>query len=457
MDQPAETVTLSDASMAAMLTGEDLGLCLTVVHHADSALLGHRVPLKAKASYTLGRDATCFGDTALGDPAMSRSHARIEVSRGGKATVTDLESRNGSWIGEEQVQERALVEGEILRLGASLFLCHRSTPSRPELLPPPLLGMSFGMQMVHQQITQIGPHDTTVLILGETGTGKELVARALHDASGRGGPMNAINCAGLSDTLLQSELFGHVRGAFSGATGDRPGLFEASRGGTLLLDEVGDAPATVQVSLLRVLQEKVVRRVGANRAIPVDTRVVSATHRELHAHITEGSFREDLFGRLAGWILRLPPLRHRREDIPLLLRHFLDEKVDSVRPVHHKLAYRLLTYDWPRNVRELQSVAERVLLTAGDGPTYKLNPDVAALLVNQPTDAADDTAPVPPREATHPSQFRDTDALKALLVEHGGNVRKVADAAGVSRNTLYRWFRDLNVDPTDYRESEEPE
>jgi DNA-binding NtrC family response regulator len=454
MDHPAETVTLSDASMAAMLTGEDLQLCLTIVHHADPSFLGHRVPLKPRSSYTLGRDATCYADTPLGDRSMSRSHARIDVNRSGRVTVTDLESRNGSWIGEEQVTQAPLAEGEILRLGATLFLCHRTVSNRPKLLPAPLIGLSFGMQMVHQQITQIGPHDTTVLILGETGTGKEVVAQALHDASSRSGPMNAINCAGLSDSLLQSELFGHVRGAFSGATSDRAGLFEASRGGTLLLDEVGDAPATVQVSLLRVLQEKMVRRVGANRAIPVDTRVLAATHRELHEYISEGTFREDLFGRLAGWILRLPPLRKRREDIPLLLRHFLTEKSGHPLSIHHRLAYRLLTYGWPRNVRELQGVAERLLLSAGNEETLKLTPDVAALLTN-PSHTEQVASSEPAPRNANSTNFRDVETLRTLLKEHAGNVRKVADTAGVSRNTLYRWFRELDIEPTDYRDGEE--
>ena len=235
-----------------------------------------------------------------------------------------------------------------------------------------IIGKSRVIQEVFDLIDQVAKTRASVLISGESGTGKELVARALHDQSDRcDQPFVALNCGALPENLLESELFGHIRGSFTGAIGDKEGLFEVARGGTLFLDEVGELPLSLQVKLLRVIQEKSLRRVGGTKDVDVDVRVVSATNRELEQLISEGSFRNDLFYRLNVIQIPIPPLRERREDIPLLIRHFVDKlSMESGRVVESmsgEALKRLIAYDYPGNVRELENIVERsVALSRGE-------------------------------------------------------------------------------------------
>ncbi len=235
-----------------------------------------------------------------------------------------------------------------------------------------IIGKSRVIQEVFDLIDQVAKTRASVLISGESGTGKELVARALHDQSDRcDQPFVALNCGAIPENLLESELFGHIRGSFTGAIGDKEGLFEVARGGTLFLDEVGELPLSLQVKLLRVIQEKSLRRVGGTKDVDVDVRVVSATNRELEQLISEGSFRNDLFYRLNVIQIPIPPLRERREDIPLLIRHFVDKlSMESGRVVESmsgEALKRLIAYDYPGNVRELENIVERsVALSRGE-------------------------------------------------------------------------------------------
>jgi formate hydrogenlyase transcriptional activator len=242
----------------------------------------------------------------------------------------------------------------------------------------PLTGESRAMKAVRQAIGQVAPTDSTVLILGETGTGKELVARAIHQLSPRRQRLLvAVNCAALAPGVQASELFGHEQGAFTGATRRRPGRFELAHQGTIFLDEVGELPPEVQVLLLRVLQERVIERVGGNETIPVDVRVIAATHRDLSTAVREAQFRSDLFFRLNVFPIHVPALRERREDIPDLVRHFLHhfgrrlgKAVADVNPA----VLRLLTaYHWPGNVRELENIVERAMIVTG-GDTLQVDP-----------------------------------------------------------------------------------
>ncbi len=304
-----------------------------------------------------------------------------------------------------------------------------------------LLGKSPVMQQIYQQIREVAGVDATVLIEGETGTGKELVARAIHAASHREGkPFVAINCAGLTESLLSSQLFGHKRGAFTGAIDDQQGLFEAANGGTLLLDEIGDIPMPVQNQLLRVLQEREIVRIGETRPRKIDVRLLAATHRNLKDEVAKGSFREDLFYRVRVARIRVPALRERREDIPLLAASFLAQFATAgekhVTELSHEAVRLLMDYPWPGNVRELRSAVEFAAIRARGAviqrddlpPEIIPLPDVATSLAGDPL--SDEKA-------------RFLDALSRSR----GNRALAARLLGISRATLYRRLADLNIIP----------
>ena len=296
-----------------------------------------------------------------------------------------------------------------------------------------------------EEIARLAARDTTVLLVGETGTGKELAARALHDASGRRGDFCALNCAGVSEQLIESELFGHEKGAFSGAAARHIGLAEAADGGTLFLDEIGDATPALQSSLLRFLQEREIRRVGSTTTIQVDARVVAATHRDLRG---SSGFREDLYARLARVVIDLPPLRTRIEDVPLLVRQFVQDYAGGPRAVDWRLMLAILGHTWPRNVRELQAFVERAVIDAADQP-LRATGALRALL--EPRAAVDDQAvdvqAAPSSRAIRPSD----DELRELLDCHRGNVTAVASELGAGRNTVYRWMKSAGLDLTKFR------
>jgi Nif-specific regulatory protein len=234
---------------------------------------------------------------------------------------------------------------------------------------PGIVGTSAAMREVHRFTRMVARKPSTVLLIGETGTGKEMVARAIHKLSPRGdGPMIRVNCAALAESLLESELFGHVKGAFTGAIDNKTGRFEAAHGGTIFLDEISSMSPKLQVKLLRVLQEKELERVGESRTIRVDTRVVAATNQFLTDEVEAGRFRDDLYHRLNVWPINLPPLRERREDIPLLARYFLKRHAEDHRCDAPELTVEMIrvlqAYDWPGNVRELENYMERAVILA---------------------------------------------------------------------------------------------
>jgi PAS domain S-box-containing protein len=302
-----------------------------------------------------------------------------------------------------------------------------------------LLGRSKAMQLVYQQIRDVARVDSTVLIEGETGTGKELVARAIHSSSHRKDkPFVAVNCAGLTESLLSSQLFGHKRGAFTGAIEDHQGLFEAANGGTLLLDEIGDVPITVQNQLLRVLQEREIIRLGESRPRKIDVRVLAATHRSLTEEVAKGSFRSDLFYRIRVARISLPSLRARREDIPLLAASFLAQfsAASGTRVTElSRDALRLLAgYNWPGNVRELRSAIEFAVIRCAGA-------------VIQPEDL--------PPEILQPADFEgsipgdpladEKERFLQALERSRGNRALAARLLGISRATLYRRLADLKI------------
>jgi DNA-binding NtrC family response regulator len=306
-----------------------------------------------------------------------------------------------------------------------------------------LLGKSAVMQQVYQQIRAVARVDSTVLIEGETGTGKELVARAIHAVSHRKDkPFIAVNCAGLTEALLASQLFGHKRGAFTGAIEDHQGLFEAANGGTLLLDEIGDIPMAVQNQLLRVLQEREIVRLGETRPRKIDVRLLAATHRSLTDEMTKGNFRTDLFYRIRVARIAVPELRERREDIPLLAASFLAQFSaavgKSVTELSHEAVRLLMDHPWPGNVRELRSAIEFAVIRCGGAV---LQPDDLPPEIIEPANFISSI----PGDPLNDEKARFLEAL----TRSRGNRALAARLLGISRATLYRRLADLNINPED--------
>ena len=299
---------------------------------------------------------------------------------------------------------------------------------------------SRAMQDALELAARVAPLDTTVLVYGESGTGKEFIVRLIHDQSPRASaPFVSINCAALTETLLESELFGHVRGAFTGAVRDKAGLFEVAGNGTIFLDEIGEVAPTVQAKLLRALQEREIRRVGAERSIKVNARVVAATNRDLRAAVDAGTFREDLYFRLAAFIITVPPLRDRREDIPPLVHHFLVRAAGrmkkDVRSVTADTMSALMNYSWPGNVRELEHAVERAVILA-NGPTIRLRDLPPEVTQKSRGRAGDDTLDL---------QAQERAAIERALERFGGNRKKAAAALNISTVTLWRRMKQYGL------------
>jgi len=296
---------------------------------------------------------------------------------------------------------------------------------------------------VLRQINKVAASDSTVLVLGETGTGKELIARAIHKRSPRADrAFIGVNCAAIPPSLIASELFGHEKGAFTGATQRRMGRFESANGGTIFLDEIGDLPAEIQIALLRVLQEREIERVGSSRAIPVDVRVVAATHRDLDALVAEGKFRQDLLYRLNVVPIQMPPLRERVADIPLLVEYFIDRfgkrAGKKFRAIDKKFLKVVQAYSWPGNVRELQNIIERAVIL-GDGDTLAVD---ETWLQGKPAN------PVRARALDLALVTQEKEMIEAALAESQGRVSGPAGAAaklGLPARTLDSKIKRLRI------------
>ena len=319
-----------------------------------------------------------------------------------------------------------------------------------------LIGRTPAMIELYKEIARVAPSRSTVLIVGESGTGKELVARAIHEHSERArGPFVAVNCGALTETLLEAELFGHVKGAFTGAVADRKGLWEEAEGGTLFLDEIGETSPAMQVKLLRALQSGEIRRVGSARSVRVDARVVAATNRDLEKEVSAGRFREDLYYRLSVVTLRVPPLRARRDDIQLLAENFL-RRIETARARRLRLSppalALLVSYSWPGNVRELESAIEYAALRARGTeimpedlpPKLQADPARARFLSEHPSLAAI-YADLPTLDELERRY------LIHVLNEVGGNRMRAAEVLGIDRRTLYRMAERFGI-----KLSEEP-
>ena len=327
--------------------------------------MGRALDVIAGKQVMVGTGEAC--DLVLSDERVSREHFTLELQESGGVVGRDLESLNGTIYQGSRLTQATLPIGATLKLGHS-FLRLQPGPRHLDLAPSQqrkfgeMVAESLSMRELFAVLELAAPTPSTILIEGETGTGKELCARAIHEHSERRqGPFVAVDCGALPEDLLDSELFGHVRGAFTGAAIDRAGAFQRASGGTIFLDELSGISLKAQARLLRVLEERRVRPVGADREVDVDVRVVAASTRGLEQRVTEGTFRPDLFYRLAVVRVQLPPLRSRREDIPLIVGAMMRQRGMSAGEVAGDNLHRLMAHTWPGNVRELRNIIERAI------------------------------------------------------------------------------------------------
>ncbi|MEZ4393651.1 MAG: sigma 54-interacting transcriptional regulator [Polyangiales bacterium] len=431
-----------------------------------------------KPRITVGRALIC--DLPLTDRSVSSVHAEVEAAESGWV-IRDLGSTNGCFVGDIRLRDAVLPLGARVRVGTTTLQINAlegavDIPLSADDRFYDLVGRSVAMRQIFAQLERVAASDITVLISGETGTGKELVARAIHAASKRArGPLVVQDCSALPKDLVESVLFGHERGAFTGATERRTGCFEQAQGGTVFLDEVGELDIALQPKLLRVLEGRELRRVGGSQTVPVDARIVAATNRDLRAMVGASTFREDLYYRLGVVTLELPPLRARREDIPLLAAAFLDRfcaRNPALGPktLSAEALARLQAAPWPGNARELRNAVERA---ASLGESAEIGPDdllpvasgrLATPLttlphpqLGDPSAAAGARGEVREDLATMP--FKDAKLrvlesfepayLAALLQRHQGNITRSASAAGLTRYHLRELCKRYGLRDTD--------
>jgi DNA-binding NtrC family response regulator len=439
-----------------------------VVLHCDAPLSGAaRHDLSDIDLVTLGRGAARAarrrweGDRRalelhLPDSTISTSHARLVRGPEGW-DLEDAGSRNGTLLNGDRIRRAALHDGDLIEVGSILLRFRaalRGASGAADLdstdLAPPAPGFATLLPELAEQLAalaRVARSQVSVLLLGETGSGKEVLARAVHALSERPGPLVVVNCGGLTASLLESQLFGHVKGAFTGTTRDEPGFVRSADHGTLFLDEVGDLPLPAQAAVLRALEEREVVPVGTTRPVKVDLRVLAATHRPLEQMALRGEFRADLLGRLSGYRHALLPLRERREDFGLIVGDLLrrrDLPAGDVR-LRAGSGRRLVRYDWPLNIRELAQALAVAGVLAEDGVIEFVKREEAP---SGGTTAARATAPTEP--ASGPEVLRQH--LVALLEKHQGKVSKVAHDMGKARMQIHRWMQRFGINPEDYRE-----
>jgi DNA-binding NtrC family response regulator len=425
-----------------------VALKLVVVSGPDE---GREAPLEAYAE--VGADAASA--LVLTDPAVSRKHMAIE-NAGGRIVVRDLGSRNGVFLGGTRIREAEVPLGAVLVVGDSAIAIQARWYTR-EIAPSAarafgeLIGESVAMREVFAILERVAPSNATVLVEGESGTGKELVARSIHAASPRAsGPYVVFDCGSVPGELAESELFGHKKGAFSGAVSDRAGAFQRAHGGTLCLDELGELPLDLQPKLLRALESGEVRPVGDDAPRKVSVRVVASTNRELQAEVHRGRFRADLLYRLEVVRIRVPPLRSRPDDIPGLVRHLLRDRLAPGDRVEGPNLQALVGYSWPGNVRELRNVLERAI-TLGQAPGAP-PPPFASLVFNLgPASTAPATiggefpgiSPLLPyKEAKAQLVHAFEQAyVTAVMKRFKNDTLAASQAAGLSRKHLYELLR----------------
>jgi len=403
-------------------------------------------------------------ELTVSDPRVSSVHATMRKMLG-RWVIEDAGSRNG--VIRNGVREpRAVVsDGDVLELGQTFFI-FRAGLGAPGDAPADfeatdrLDGMSTLLPQLATELMKlegIARSTVDVVIHGESGTGKELVAHAIHAMSGRTGPFVPVNCGALPETLVETELFGYRKGAFSGANEDRAGLVRSAERGTLFLDEIGDLPKASQAAFLRVLQEREVTPVGATKAVPVDIRLCAATHRSLDALVEAGEFRGDLFARISGYTVHVPALRDRREDIGLIIASLLRRSSREGVTFTKDAARAFLRYDWPLNIRELQKCLESSIVVAAGAPVGIEHLPAAIKHAPPRTDhstpedhATGASASAAPPQLSREDQER-RDQMIGLLREHHGNISAVARVMGKERVQIRRWLQRYQLDPESFK------
>ncbi|MCE9574121.1 MAG: sigma 54-interacting transcriptional regulator [Deltaproteobacteria bacterium] len=395
----------------------------------------------------------------VADPRMSSRHA-VLTRTGNSVTLVD-HSRNGTVVNGAAVSDLVLRDGDLIETGETYFIYRAALLAPPDLgdggpvdAAPGLATLIPAFAERADELVRIADSRVAVVLHGPSGAGKEVLARLVHERSRRAGPFVAVNCGAIPATLVESELFGHKKGAFSGANTDRVGLIAAADGGTLFLDEIGDLPLDLQPALLRALEDRMITPVGSTTPVPVDFRLVSATHRELSGMVARGQFREDLLARLSGYTMMVPPLCERREDLGTLVARVLarvaPERAVSLSP---EVAAAMLRHTWPRNVRELEKALEAGLALAGPGA---IELDVAHLAtIAAPRLRPVTDPPTPGPDDDHePDDVTQDDPRKDALIEalraHRGNVSAAARAMGKPRSQIQRWMRRWNLSSDDY-------
>ncbi len=404
-------------------------------------------------SFTVGKDPTC--DLVVQDPFISGRHLKV-VRREGTFQVVDTHSTNGTWLGPVRVFEVQVGLPTTLRVGETDLILEPVSATRREQSFHGLIGSDASMRQLVDLIQRVAPSTAAVAILGESGTGKELVARALHECSQRvDKPFIPVNCAAISKELIESELFGHEKGSFTGATNARKGAFEEADGGTLFLDEIGELPVDLQAKLLRALESGEIKRVGASRPVHVDVRVVAATNRDLLSASRDGRFREDLYYRLCVVPLHLPPLRSRKGDILALAENFLrlyTPRGQTVR-LSPTAVERLQQHVWPGNIRELRNVVHRALLLR-KGPSIEPADITFDQEVNRETGVA--VPELPPGMTLEQMLLKlERQIVEAALRRYNNNRERVARELGVARSTLFKRLKEWGL--TRQEQEEEPE
>ncbi len=415
------------------------------VDRATGALVVRKYRLAVVAGPSQGKEAPLLKPTTLGsgndaafkleDPTVSRNHVQLSPRADG-VWVKDLGSMNGTKVSGARIDE-ALIESEAtLAVGNSLVRISIVEDAVDAPLGPPRLGdavaASPAMRRVLGVLERVARSEAPIVLLGETGTGKDVLARAAHASSARAHmPLTVFDCSAVTPTLIESELFGHEKGAFTGAAGERRGVFQQAHGGTLFIDEIGELPLDLQPRLLRAVESGQVKALGKERAAQVDVRIIAATHRDLEAAVKAGKFRQDLFYRLAVAMVKVPPLRERPEDIPLLAERFVRELQKEDFSIPPALMERMVAYDWPGNVRELRNVVARAILGEANALAGQGKP--------QTPQSAEPFHGLPFKEAKERLVDNFTrDYVETLLQRHGGNVSRAARAAGLARPYLHK-------------------
>jgi len=441
MASAAGTTTVTEAAASvARVAARDSALVWLFPRSGGAAVGLHR---NDGAEQIIGRDEAC--EIHLTGNDVSRRHAVLRATAEGGVTLADLGSRNGVRLNGRPISEAALGVGDVVRLGGWVGVV-TSTPGEFVEIAAGLWG-GAALRAALEPLRRAATSDLPIVLEGETGTGKEVVTRALHRWSGRPGPLVAVNCAALPEGLAEGELFGYRKGAFTGADRQSAGFFRSAEGGTLLLDEVSDLPMALQAKLLRVLEEREVQPLGELRPVPIDVRVVVAGQQPLLGAMRQGRFRADLLARLDGLTVRLPPLRLRREDVLPLFSHLLQEIGQGRAPaIESDLAERLCLHDWPFNVRELVLLARRLLTLHGSETT--LHARHLPERIGDPADALIPPSDPAAKKPAAPDRGEPVElpALMVALRASSGNVARAAAMLGISRQRAYRLMEGQAID-----------